>query len=72
MIAASLGLAAALHAMTVDDLWALSRVGAPSLSPNGSLVVFPDENHWVLKAQGAKLWYGDVLNWLDRWLKRAS
>jgi dipeptidyl aminopeptidase/acylaminoacyl peptidase len=36
------------------------------------LVVFPDENHWVLKAQSAKVWYGEVLNWLDRWLARAS
>ena len=37
MIAASLGLALALRAMTVDDLWALERVGAPSLSPDGTL-----------------------------------
>ena len=36
------------------------------------IVVFPEENHWVLKAQSAKLWYGEVLNWLDRWLARAS
>lgn len=35
------------------------------------LVVFPEENHWVLKAQSAKVWYGEVLNWLDRWLGKA-
>lgn len=36
------------------------------------LVVFPEENHWVLKAQSAKVWYGEVLNWIDRWLGKAS
>jgi dipeptidyl aminopeptidase/acylaminoacyl peptidase len=33
------------------------------------LVYFPDENHWVLKGQNAKLWYAEVLGWLARWLK---
>lgn len=32
------------------------------------LVVFPDENHWVLKARNSLLWYGEVLGWLARWL----
>ena len=36
------------------------------------IVVFPDENHWILRAQSAKVGYGEVLNWLDRWLARAS
>ena len=33
------------------------------------LVYYPDENHWVLKGQNAKHWYGEVLGWLARWLK---
>ena len=33
------------------------------------IVVYPEENHWVLKAQSGKVWYGEVLGWLDRWLK---
>ena len=33
------------------------------------LVVYPDENHWVLKPQNARLWYGEVHGWLDRYLK---
>jgi dipeptidyl aminopeptidase/acylaminoacyl peptidase len=33
------------------------------------LVYFPDENHWVLKGPNAKLWYSEVLGWLDRWMK---
>jgi dipeptidyl aminopeptidase/acylaminoacyl peptidase len=32
------------------------------------ILVFPEENHWVLKAQSAKLWYGEVLGWLKRWM----
>ena len=26
---------------------------------------FPDENHWVLKPQNARLWYATVLAFLD-------
>jgi dipeptidyl aminopeptidase/acylaminoacyl peptidase len=33
------------------------------------LVYYPDENHWVLKGANSKHWYGEVLGWLDRWLK---
>ncbi|HJQ98485.1 MAG TPA: S9 family peptidase, partial [Candidatus Polarisedimenticolaceae bacterium] len=33
------------------------------------ILVFPEENHWVLKAQSAKIWYGEVLGWLGRWMK---
>jgi len=32
------------------------------------LVYYPDENHWVLKGQNSKHWYGEVLGWLARWL----
>ena len=32
------------------------------------LVYFPDENHWVLKPQNSRHWYGEVLGWLARWL----
>ena len=33
------------------------------------LVYFPDENHWVLKAQNSLLWYREVHGWLGRWLE---
>ena len=33
------------------------------------LVAYPDENHWVLRGANAKHWYGEVLGWLERWLK---
>jgi dipeptidyl aminopeptidase/acylaminoacyl peptidase len=31
------------------------------------LIVFPDENHWVLKPQNSKLWHDEVLAWIDRY-----
>ena len=43
---------------------ALQRRGVPS-----RLIVFPDEGHWILKPQNSKLWYQQVGEWLDRWLK---
>ena len=33
------------------------------------LLIFPDENHWVLKPQNGILWQRMFFNWLDRWLK---
>lgn len=41
---------------------ALQRREIPS-----RLVVFPDENHWVLKPKNSMQWYGEVLGWLDNW-----
>jgi dipeptidyl aminopeptidase/acylaminoacyl peptidase len=34
------------------------------------LVIYPDENHWILKPQNSRHWYGEVLGWLGRWLGR--
>ena len=33
------------------------------------LLIFPDENHWVLKPQNGILWQRTYFNWLKRWLK---
>ena len=33
------------------------------------LLIFPDENHWVLKPQNGILWQRTYFGWLDRWLK---
>ena len=33
------------------------------------LLIFPNENHWVLKPQNGILWQRTYFNWLDRWLK---
>jgi hypothetical protein len=45
-------------------VYSLLRQGVPA-----RLVYYPDENHWVLKGQNSKHWYGEVLGWLARWLK---
>ncbi len=33
------------------------------------MVIFPEENHWILKPQNAILWQRVFFRWLDRWLK---
>jgi dipeptidyl aminopeptidase/acylaminoacyl peptidase len=38
---------------------ALQTRGVPS-----RYLVFPDENHWILKPQNARLWYQTVLAFL--------
>lgn len=43
---------------------ALQERGIPS-----QLLVFPDENHWVLGAKNSLQWHGTVFDWLGRWLK---
>lgn len=32
------------------------------------LLVFPDENHWVLKPQNSVQWYATVEGWMKRWI----
>ena len=33
------------------------------------LLVYPDENHWILKPQNGILWQRTFAEWLDKWLK---
>ena len=42
---------------------------AQYLGIEAELLLFPDENHWVLKPQNGVLWQRTYFNWLDRWLK---
>jgi dipeptidyl aminopeptidase/acylaminoacyl peptidase len=46
---------------------ALQRRGIPS-----RLLVFPDENHWVLQPANSIQWHETVLGWLERWLGEAE
>lgn len=34
------------------------------------LLIYPDENHWVLKPQNGVLWQRTFFGWLDKWLKK--
>ena len=51
------------HAMAAFDA-AIMR-GVPA-----ELLIYPDENHWVLKPQNGVLWQRTFFNWLDKWLKK--
>ncbi|MEE4153251.1 MAG: S9 family peptidase [Erythrobacter sp.] len=47
----------------LQSFTALQERGIPS-----QLLVFPDENHWVLGAANSLQWHETVFAWLDRWL----
>ena len=34
------------------------------------LLLYPDENHWVLKPQNGVLWQRTFFEWLDKWVKQ--
>jgi dipeptidyl aminopeptidase/acylaminoacyl peptidase len=52
------------HSQGIGAFTALQRRGIES-----KLLVFPDENHWVLKPANSLQWYHTVLGWLDAHLK---
>ncbi|HSD65580.1 MAG TPA: S9 family peptidase, partial [Vicinamibacteria bacterium] len=54
-----------VYAQGLAAFTALQRKGIPS-----KLLVFPDENHWVLKPRNSVQWHETVLGWLDQWTKR--
>ncbi|HEX8098378.1 MAG TPA: S9 family peptidase [Pyrinomonadaceae bacterium] len=43
----------------------LQRMGVES-----KLLYFPDEGHWIQKPQNSELWYGTVIGWFDKHLKK--
>ena len=51
-------------AQALATFTALQRQGIES-----KLLVFPDENHWVLKPANSLLWHHTVIGWLDQHLK---
>ena len=51
----------------LQSFTALQERGVPS-----QLLVFPDENHWVLGAENSLQWHNTVFAWLDRWLKEEA
>jgi len=36
------------------------------------MILFPEENHWILRPQNAILWHREFYKWLDTWLKPDS
>ncbi len=51
-------------AQGLSTFTALQRRGIES-----KLLVFPDENHWVLKPANSVLWHHTVIGWLDQHIK---
>ena len=43
---------------------AAQMMGVPS-----KLLVFPEENHWILQPQNALFWHRNFYDWLEKWLK---
>ncbi|MBQ7221930.1 MAG: S9 family peptidase [Bacteroidales bacterium] len=43
---------------------AAQMMGVPS-----KMLLFPDENHWILKPQNSVFWYREVIDWLNKWCK---
>ena len=43
---------------------AAQMMGVPS-----KLVIFPEENHWILQPQNSLYWHRVFYDWLDRWMK---
>jgi len=54
-----------VYTQGISTFTALQRKGIPS-----KLLVFPDENHFVLKPANSIQWHETVIGWLDQWLKR--
>lgn len=43
---------------------AAQMMGVPS-----KLVIFPEENHWILQPQNSLYWHREFFGWLERWMK---
>lgn len=44
---------------------AAQMMGVPS-----RLVIFPEENHWIIQPQNALYWHREFYGWLERWMKQ--
>jgi len=49
---------------SIENFGLLQRLKIPS-----KLIVFPDENHWILKPENSRYWYKEVREWLEKYLK---
>lgn len=49
---------------SIENFHVMQRLQIPS-----KLVVFPEENHWILKAENSRFFYKEVHNWLAKYLK---
>jgi dipeptidyl aminopeptidase/acylaminoacyl peptidase len=52
------------YVQSIAGFTAAQRRGVPS-----RLVMYPDENHWILRPQNSLQWYREVHGWLARYLQ---
>jgi dipeptidyl aminopeptidase/acylaminoacyl peptidase len=52
---------------TLENWSVLQRLRIPS-----RLIVWPDENHWILKGENSRYWYQEVYAWLKKYLDEPS
>lgn len=55
------------YAQGISAFTALQRRGIPS-----RLLMFPDENHWVLKPNNSIRWHHEVQKWLGEWTGKSG
>jgi dipeptidyl aminopeptidase/acylaminoacyl peptidase len=48
---------------SIENWSVLQRLRIPS-----KLIVFPEENHWILKGENSRFFYREVHAWLKKWL----
>ncbi len=48
---------------TLENWSVLQRLQIPS-----KLIVWPDENHWILKGENSRYWYQELHGWLQKYL----
>lgn len=48
---------------SLENWAALQRMKVP-----GRLIVFPEENHWILKGENGRFFYTELYAWLKKWL----
>ena len=48
---------------TLENWSVLQRLRIPS-----KLIVWPDENHWILKGENSRYWYQELHGWLKKYL----
>ncbi len=50
------------------EMWAaLQRMRVPA-----RLLVWPEENHWILSGENSKFFYTQVADWLNKWVNKAE
>ena len=52
---------------TLENWSVLQRLRIPS-----RLIVWPDENHWILKGENSRYWYQEVYAWLGKYLNNGT